>query len=142
MSERSLAGRTIRWTFDDGPTAGTTYEHTFSQNGTVTWRDVNAKKQPATSGKKAGSGDGKEAADGKEAKEGKATDGKAANGNEPWGVPYASYEVAPDVHLVSYLSDSGYTLTVTLNLETLQCSGVASNDKEWYPSTGTIEVVH
>jgi hypothetical protein len=125
MGKRSLAGRTIRWTFDDGPTAGTTYEHTFSPDGTVTWRDVNAKKRPAKTDESAKSGNGKD-----------------SDGKEPGGVPYASYEVAPDVHLVSYLSDSGYTLTVTLNLETLQCSGVASNDKEWYPSTGTIEVVH
>lgn len=119
MGKRSLAGRTIRWTFDDGPTAGTTYEHTFSPDGTVTWRDVSAKKAPA-----------------------KPAEAKSGNGKDPEGVPYASFEVAPDVHLVSYLSDSGYTLTVTVNLGTLQCSGVASNDKEWYPSTGTVEVVH
>ncbi|MEP7011396.1 MAG: MoaF N-terminal domain-containing protein [Acidobacteriota bacterium] len=121
QTKRSLAGQTIRWTFEDGPTAGKTYEHTFFPDGTVAWRDVNgAKKQPA-----------------------KSTEAEpSANGKEPKGVPYASFEVAPDVHLVSYLSDSGYTLTVTLNLETLQCSGVASNAEEWYPSTGTVEVIH
>lgn len=116
ITKRSLAGRRIRWTFQDGPMAGRTYEHTFFPNGTVTWRDVD--------------GDGsapKNDAD--------------SSGQEPVGVPYASFEVAPDVHLVSYLSDSGYTLTVTLNLETLQCSGVASNAEEWYPSTGTVEVI-
>jgi hypothetical protein len=123
-ANQSLAGRTIRWTFDDGPTAGTTFEHTFSTDGTVTWRDVSAKKAPAKSA------------------ETKSGNGKSGNGKDPEGVPYASFEVAPDVHLVSYLSDSGYTLTVTVNLETLQCSGVASNAEEWYPSTGTVEVVH
>jgi hypothetical protein len=122
QTKKSLAGRTIRWTFDDGPTAGKTYEHTFFPDGTVTWRDVGgAKKHPAESTEKATSGD--------------------SSDKEPKGVPYASFEIAPDVHLVSYLSDSGYTLTVTLNLETLQCSGIASNDKEWYTSTGTIEVI-
>ncbi|HEV7672833.1 MAG TPA: MoaF N-terminal domain-containing protein [Thermoanaerobaculia bacterium] len=122
-TKQSLAGRTIRWTFDDGPTAGKTYEHTFSTDGTVTWRDVNGKdeKKPAESSETPKS--------------------ENSSGKEKAGVPYASFEVAPNVHLVSYLSDSGYTLTVTLNLETLQCSGVASNDKEWYPSAGTIEVV-
>lgn len=31
----TLIGRTIQWTFDDGPTAGTTYEHTFNEDGSV-----------------------------------------------------------------------------------------------------------
>src|SRR6185295_2217971 len=116
----SLAGRTIRWTFQDGPTAGKTYEHTFFPDGTVTWREVDdGKSKPESTGKKTSDPSAK----------------------KPSGVPYASFEVAPDVHLVSYLSDSGYTLTVTLNLETLQCSGVSSNAEEWYPSTGTIEVI-
>lgn len=120
LTKRSLAGRTIRWTFQDGPTAGRTYEHTFFPDGTVTWHGVDdGKAKPESNGEKT----------------------SAKPGQEPPGVPYASFEVAPDVHLVSYLSDSGYTLTVTLNLETLQCSGVASNAEEWYPSTGTIEVI-
>ncbi len=120
MTTPSLAGRKIRWTFDDGPTAGRTYEHPFFPDGTVTWCDVKDGEQPAESA-------GNKPAD--------------SNGHKPPGVPYASFEVAPDVHLVSYLSDSGYTLTVTLNLETLQCSGVASNAEEWYPSTGTVELI-
>jgi phenolic acid decarboxylase len=33
----SLAGRTITWTFDDGPMAGTSIEHSFNSDGTVTW---------------------------------------------------------------------------------------------------------
>jgi len=133
-ANQSLAGRTIRWTFDDGPTAGTTYEHTFSPDGTVTWRDVSAKKAPAKPAE-AKSGDGNSG-------NGRSADGNSKDGKDPEGVPYASFEVAPDVHLVSYLSDSGYTLTVTVNLGTLQCSGVASNEEEWYPSTGRVEVVH
>lgn len=32
-----LAGRTIKWTFDDGPMAGTSVEHSFNADGTVTW---------------------------------------------------------------------------------------------------------
>lgn len=55
---------------------------------------------------------------------------------------YASYEVAPEVHLVSYLAaESGYTLTVAMNLDTGRLYGFASNDKEWHPVSGTLEVV-
>lgn len=31
----SLSGQTLRWKFDDGPTAGSTYEHTFNADGSV-----------------------------------------------------------------------------------------------------------
>jgi hypothetical protein len=34
----SLYGKTIRWTFKDGPTKGMTFEHTFEDDGTVVWR--------------------------------------------------------------------------------------------------------
>jgi hypothetical protein len=34
----SLTGRTIRWTFIDGPTAGTTYEHTVGADGSIGFR--------------------------------------------------------------------------------------------------------
>ena len=103
---KSLAGRTLRWTFDDGPTAGKTYEHVFHPDGTVTYRQVDAPAKPA--------------------------------GARPAAGPkYASWEVAPGTHLVSYLGDSGYTLTVAVNLATRRCFGVASNEKEWHPVTGT-----
>lgn len=36
----SLNGKTIRWTFTDGPVAGTTFEHTFCEDGTVVWRGI------------------------------------------------------------------------------------------------------
>lgn len=36
----SLLGRTIRWTFSDGPTKGHTFEHTFNDDGSVVWRSV------------------------------------------------------------------------------------------------------
>lgn len=52
---------------------------------------------------------------------------------------YVSFVVAPRVHLVSYLSSAGYTLTTCMNLETKQLHGFASNDKEWHPLTGTLE---
>jgi hypothetical protein len=36
----SLSGKSIRWTFADGPMAGTTFEHLFDDDGSVTWRIV------------------------------------------------------------------------------------------------------
>ena len=57
------------------------------------------------------------------------------------GARYASFEIAPNTHLVSYLSSHGYTLTVAMNLSSKKIHGFASNDKEWYPLEGTVEVV-
>ena len=36
----SLLGRTVKFTFADGPTAGTTYEHVFEQDGSIGFRDA------------------------------------------------------------------------------------------------------
>src|SRR5690242_17614439 len=36
----SLTGKTIRWRFVDDPAVGTTYEHSFDEDGSVTWRIV------------------------------------------------------------------------------------------------------
>ena len=111
----SLAGRTQRWRFTSGPTANQTYEHTFNEDGTVTWRSVGApSKRESTKA---------------EAK----TEAKKAP------TRYASFEVEPDLHLVSYLSDSGYTLTVLVNGRTGALTGFASNQTEWYPVQGVLE---
>src|SRR5262245_29641897 len=106
----SLAGQTIRWTFDGGPTAGKTYEHRFAPDGTVTWREMGGEKQ-------------------------------SEPGFKESDVSYASFEVGSNVHLVSYLSGSGYALTVALNFETQRCFAVASNEKDWYPVAGTFEAI-
>ena len=100
----SLAGQTLRWKFDEGPTAGTVFEHTFRPDGTVVWRDVGEKTKGP-------------------------------------GPTYASFQVAPETHLVSYRAESGYTLTVALNLGTKKCWGIASNEKEWYPLTGSLATI-
>ena len=34
----SLRGKTLRWTFTEGPVAGTLFEHTFQDDGSVVWR--------------------------------------------------------------------------------------------------------
>jgi hypothetical protein len=51
MEERQmdpLTGKRIKWMFDDGPVAGTTYEHTFGGDGSVTWTIVEGPHQGAT----------------------------------------------------------------------------------------------
>jgi hypothetical protein len=36
----SLYGKTLRWSFKDGPTKGMTFEHILSGDGGVTWRST------------------------------------------------------------------------------------------------------
>jgi hypothetical protein len=103
----SLSGQVIRWTFESGPTAGSTYEHTFEPDGSVSFRKIDGEKRGEPKREK----------------------------------KYGSFEVSKGVQLVSYLSDSGYTLTVAMNLDDGRLVGFASNDKEWYPVSGTLEVV-
>ena len=119
-TDTALHGRTFKWKFADGPTAGKVYEHTFAADGTVAFReaaDVGA----------AGS-----------AKE-KPVQVKSAPDKPAPKTKFASFEVAPGIHLVSYLSSAGYTLTTCMNLGTKRLHGFASNDKEWYPLTGSLE---
>lgn len=52
---------------------------------------------------------------------------------------YSAVKVAKDAWAISYLAASGHTLTVVLDLETKRMWGVASNEKEWYPTEGTFE---
>lgn len=104
-----LAGRVFRWTFGRG-TESKTYEHTFSSDGTVTFKEVGGEAAPSSA-------------------------------STMPGVKYGAFEIAPDIYLVSYLSSHGYTLTVAMNLASKKIHGFASNDKEWYPQEGTVEVV-
>ena len=39
-----ITGSTIRWTFDDGPVAGKTFEHVFEADGGVSYRVVDKTK--------------------------------------------------------------------------------------------------
>jgi MoaF N-terminal domain len=103
----SLRGKTLRWAFTDGPAAGTLFEHTFHDDGTVVWRIVEGQ-------------------------------GKGASAQEK---RYATMQVTPDVHAVSYLAASGHTLTVVLDVAVGRMVGFASSNSEWYPMTGTFELV-
>lgn len=37
---RDLTGKTVRLSFEDGPTKGMSFDHEFRPGGTVAWRDV------------------------------------------------------------------------------------------------------
>ena len=39
MGTDLLRGTSVRWSYDDGPMAGKVFEHTFADDGTVTWRE-------------------------------------------------------------------------------------------------------
>jgi len=53
---------------------------------------------------------------------------------------YAAVEVTEDVHVVSYLAESGFTVTAVLNFRDGSIVGFASSSKEWFPVRGTFEV--
>jgi hypothetical protein len=109
-----IRGRTLRWTFTEGPQKGKTYEHTFHQDGTVTYRAIENES------------------------ESEQTRGAGAEGERP---PYAAYAVSDSVHLVSYRADSGFRLTVALNFADQRLVSIASNSEQWFPARGTFDVV-
>jgi hypothetical protein len=49
----SILGKTVRWTFTDGPTKGATFEHVFHDDGSVSWREANGKRGAETRAEKA-----------------------------------------------------------------------------------------
>ena len=113
--ERAIAirGKTMRWTWTEGPTRGDSHEHRFAEDGTVTWRSVG----PGAAEKPSGE-----------------TAAPAAERAE-----YAASRLADDIYLISYLAPSGYTLTVAVNLRDRSVVGFASNDKQWFPVRGKVE---
>lgn len=105
----------MRWAWSEGPTKGKVHEHVFHDDGTVEWREVGG-----AAPKKAGGED-------------------SASPAAPERVPYAAFDMAPEIYAVSYLAKSGFTLTVVVNLATKQLVGFASNDEAWFPVRGTCE---
>jgi len=65
-------------------------------------------------------------------------------GNSPPSKPtrYAAFKINDDVCVVSYLADSGYTLTVVMNYPDNSIVGFASGAKEWYPVQGRFQVLN
>ncbi|MEO6292522.1 MAG: hypothetical protein ABIO88_07855 [Burkholderiaceae bacterium] len=117
-----VRGKTIRLTWTEGPTKGTAHDHVFHADGTVEWHAAGGDKKE----KPASNDSGDDAAKKTEKAE------RAA---------YAGVKITDDVCLVSYLSQSGYTLTVTLNFVEGSTVGVASNEKTWVPVMGMFEVL-
>jgi hypothetical protein len=113
-----VRGKTIRLTWTDGPTKGTAQDHVFHADGTVEWHaaDDGKKEKPA------------------------ATD-SAKTAKKAERPAYAGAKISDGVCLISYLSQSGYTLTVVLNFGDGSTVGVASNEKTWVPVKGTFEVL-
>ncbi|HEY3815718.1 MAG TPA: MoaF N-terminal domain-containing protein [Polyangiaceae bacterium] len=48
MDATPVAGKTLRFRFDDGPMAGKTFEHVFEPSGAVRYRDVDGKGEGTT----------------------------------------------------------------------------------------------
>lgn len=111
MESDRVRGKTIRWTYEDGPMAGKRFEHTFGADGMVTWRETNGDDKQKT--------------------------GKP--GTEP-KAKYQVAPVNDDVWVVSYLSASGFTLTSVLDFASGTVVSFASNEKELVPQRGMFEV--
>ena len=54
---------------------------------------------------------------------------------------YFAADIGDEACFVSYLSKSGYTLSLVLNFVRGTIVGVASNDKQWMPVRGRVEMV-
>jgi hypothetical protein len=107
-----ITGKTLRWTYSDGPTAGKVFEHTFGTDGRVTYRMV----------------------DGGEVK----TGATQATAKAP--VHYDVERITDDVYAVSYLApDSGYTLTSVLDAKAGTIVSFASNETKMLVQHGTFD---
>ena len=113
LEPTSLRGKSVRFSWTDGPTKGTTHEHVFHDDGTVEWHAVG--------------------------------DEKKGNGRKETGdvdrPKFVDESVSDGVRMVSYLSDSGYTLTAVLNFNDKSIVGIASNEETWTPVHGSFQIV-
>ncbi len=114
-----VIGKTIRLSWTDGPTKGTTHEHVFHKDGTVEWHSIEKESKEKPAVKSGGS---------KPAK-------------KPERPHYMGAKITEDVCMISYLTQSGYTLTAVLNFTDGSTVAIASNAKDWMPAIGTFEVM-
>ena len=49
MAADPLSGKTLRWTYSDGPMKGKVFEHRFATDGTVSWKEAGDAKPSADS---------------------------------------------------------------------------------------------
>lgn len=113
-----VSGKTIRLSWTDGPTKGTTQEHIFHKDGTVEWHSIGNDGNDKAASKSVGTTAAKKA-------------------EKP---RYAGVKITDDVCMVSYLSQSGYKLTVVLNFSDGSTVAIASNEQNWVPALGSFEV--
>ncbi len=111
MTGDPITGKTIRWSYEDGPTKGTSFEHAFGRDGTVTYRMLDGK---------GGSGEG---------------------GPSSEHCAYQVVPVRANVYAVTYLAPSGWTLTTVLDFDAGAVVSVASNEKQVFVQRGTFTVV-
>ncbi len=52
MDQDPIRGKTLRWTFDDGPMAGKGFDHTFHTDGSVSYRSAGDPEERPTTEKK------------------------------------------------------------------------------------------
>lgn len=120
MRSDPIRGKTIQWTYDDGPMAGKTFAHTFGADGTVSWRETGEDHKTA-----------KPSANVNQKTKKQETSAKAK---------YEVVQINDDVCAVSYLSASGFTLTSVLDFDSGTVVSFASNEKELVTQRGTFEV--
>ena len=107
MVANPITGHALRFKFADGPMAGKSFDHTFSRNGQVTFREVGSDPNA-----KAGSAD-----------------------------QYQIASLGQDVHVLSYLTGRGHTLTVALDYRTMKLVAFASNETSLTVQHGAFELL-
>jgi len=112
MGADPVRGKTIRWTYEDGPVAGMNFEHMFGDDGMVTWRETDGEQKNTTA---------------------------PTSGREP-KAKYQVAPVSDEVCAVSYLAASGYTLTSVLDFASGTVVSFASNEKELVLQHGMFEI--
>jgi hypothetical protein len=116
MSKDPIRGKTIRFTFHDGPMAKKTYEHVFEDDGSVRFYEVGGDVKRADA---------------------------HVHAQEPKNAPhrYEAVRIRADVWAVSYLSAAGYTLITVLDFESHKLVAFSSNEKLLAVQHGTFEEV-
>jgi hypothetical protein len=116
MNNDPIRGKTIRFSFSDGPMAKKTFEHHFDRNGTVSFRMVGSEASSSV--------------------------GKSASRDDSKKTPDPKFEIAmirEDLGAVSYLGSGGYTLTTLLDFKTRKLVAFSSNEKGVSVQHGTFE---
>jgi hypothetical protein len=116
MSSDFIRGKTIRFTFADGPMAKKTFEHVFHDEGVVSFRMIGGEASSAAVAK------------------------ETAGAERKPEIRYEAAMVREGVWAVSYLSSAGYTLTTILDFETRKLVAFSSNEKMLAVQHGTFEV--